>query len=235
MSAKAPGASQPSASPNPSTAALPAVAIPSTSSVPSHRAGSCSRTRETNEAMRIAPNMFWLSEQLLPSVPIPTLTPASRISRAAAMPDPRRRLLPGLWAMDAPRSAILRMSSGSSHTLWAPVKLGPRNPSASRCAVSVRPYLRMPATAWILDSARCICRPTPYSAARSRHRTMNSSEQCRGTVGASAGRTRSRSTLHSWRISRQAESVASMGARRLFPAAARKGSGSASSRPGIAW
>ena len=52
--------------------------------------------------MRIASNTFWLSDDRQPSVPMPSVMPRSRILRAAAMPEPSFRLLPGLCATDAP-------------------------------------------------------------------------------------------------------------------------------------
>ena len=116
--------------------------------------------RETNAAMRMASNMFWLSDEAEPSVPMPTLTLWSSMARAGATPDPSRKLLPGLCATDAPLSARSAMSSSSSQTLWAPVNRGPIRSRSSRCIANVLPYLLMPVSAWIFDSARCICTPT---------------------------------------------------------------------------
>ena len=114
------------------------VAVPSdsTSQLPSHVSGSGETIRETWAAVRIASNMFWLSEHDEPSVPMPTPSPRSTIRRAGAMPAPSRRLLPGLCATDAPRSRMISMSSSSSHIQWAPVKWGPRRPSPSRWRTS---------------------------------------------------------------------------------------------------
>ena len=45
------------------------------SAVEIHSAGGTPRTRETKAAARIASNMFWLSDDAEPSVPMPTVTP----------------------------------------------------------------------------------------------------------------------------------------------------------------
>src|SRR4051812_8864037 len=57
---------------------------------------------ETIEASRMDSYMFRLSEQLAPSVPMPTFTLRSSIPRTSARPLPRRMLLPGLCAIDEP-------------------------------------------------------------------------------------------------------------------------------------
>ena len=123
----------------PRTAAPPRVPRRSTSQVPSQSSGSGAARRETKAAMRSASNMFWLSAEADPSVPMPTASPQSSIRRAGAMPEPRRRLLPGLWATEAPRSRISFTSSSSSQMQWAPVKLGASRPRVSRWRASVVP------------------------------------------------------------------------------------------------
>ena len=50
----------------------------------------------------MASNMFWLSEQLAPSVPMPTFTRRSSMAFMSPKPLPSRMLLPGLWATEAP-------------------------------------------------------------------------------------------------------------------------------------
>ena len=59
------------------------------------------RMREENAASRMASNMFRLSEEIQPSVPIPNGTPRLRIRRVAASPEPSLKLLPGLCATEA--------------------------------------------------------------------------------------------------------------------------------------
>jgi len=59
----------------------------------------------------MASNTFWLSEQLAPSVPMPTLTRRSSIAFMSPKPLPSRMLLPGLCATDAPWSPRRFMSS----------------------------------------------------------------------------------------------------------------------------
>ena len=58
MSAQAPTAMRPRRSPNPSTEALPLVAIAKAVSVSIHCATSAERMRDAKEASRIASNMF---------------------------------------------------------------------------------------------------------------------------------------------------------------------------------
>src|SRR3984893_4330038 len=58
---------------------------------------------------------------------MPRLTRRSSIARASARPDPRRMLLPGLCATEAPWSPSRAMSSLSSQTPCATEKCGPRH------------------------------------------------------------------------------------------------------------
>src|SRR5262249_46755343 len=81
----------------PSAHALPSVAARSTSPVVSQRSVSGPCTFDTIEARRIASYMLRLSEQLAPSVPMPTLTLRLSMPRTSASPLPSRMLLPGLW------------------------------------------------------------------------------------------------------------------------------------------
>src|SRR5215472_13947659 len=94
-------------------------------------AGGRSWTRETKAASRIASNMFWLSDEAEPSVPIPTVTPWRLYSRTAAMPDPSRRLAAPLCDTWAP----LRLSKSISVSLiqmaCAAENQGPTSPHAS--------------------------------------------------------------------------------------------------------
>ena len=84
----------------------------------------------------MASYMFWLSEQLAPSVPMPTLMSARSMARMSASPLPSRMLEPGLCATEAPRSPSRFMSSPSSHTPWATVKRSLTRPSSSMWAAS---------------------------------------------------------------------------------------------------
>ena len=233
MSALQPGARRPSLS-KPSARALPAVPASSTSLVVIQRSQSGPRTLEASEAMRIASYMFRLSEELAPSVPMPTLMPNSSMRRMSAMPLPSRMLLPGLCATDAPRPARRFMSSSSSHTPCAAVKPGPTSPSASMCAASDSPYFFSAETACTLDSDRCVCNPVPYSRARMPQPFRKSSLQWSGTVGATAGRITSRSNFQPCSALRMFSRLVRYGARRRRSTSFCSGGGSASMRPGIA-
>ena len=178
--------------------------------------------------------MFWLSEQLEPSVPMPTLMPHSSMRRMSARPLPRRMLLPGLCATDAPFAPSNCMSASSSQTPWATVKSGPTRPSASMCAVSVPPYVRRPAITCTFDSDTCECSGRPCSRARSRQPIRNSSLQWCGMVGAIARRTRSRSMRQPRTMASIACRVACAGARRRRSTSFCKAAGSDASSPGIA-
>src|SRR6266545_3594735 len=134
--------------------------------------------------MRRASKRFWLSAQTEPSVPSPTATPRSSISRTGAMPAPSRRLLPGLWATAAPASASMRRSSSVSQMECAPTKPGPRTPWSARRATMLLPQRRWLSTVCTLDSARCVWMPTPYSRASPAHPSRNSSVAWFGMVGA---------------------------------------------------
>src|SRR5579871_3143102 len=93
ISALYPGASRPIRPAKPSARAPPSVAARATSRVVSHRRQSGPRTFEAKEASRIASYMFWLSEQLAPSVPMPRLTRRSRIGNTAAEPHIAARIM----------------------------------------------------------------------------------------------------------------------------------------------
>ena len=118
----------------PSARAPPMVAASNASAALSHSRGSGPCTREPNAAMRIASNMLRLSDDRQPSVPIPNVTPRSRILRVAASPEPSLRLLPGLCATEAPASASRPMSSSSSQIACAAVKFGAEQPELVQMA-----------------------------------------------------------------------------------------------------
>ena len=160
-------------------------------SASSQRAVSCGkRIVLMTEAMRRASKRFWLSAQTEPSVPRPTATPRSSISRTGAIPQPSRRLLPGLWATAAPASASMRRSSSVSQIECAPTKPGPSMPWSARRATMDLPQRRWLSTACTLDSARWVWMPTPYSRASAAQPSRNSSVAWFGIVGATPMRTR---------------------------------------------
>src|SRR5262249_23102848 len=78
-------------SPMPRTRADPSVAMVKASAVETQSAGGRPRTREAKAAARIASNMFWLSDEAEPSVPMPTVTPCRMYSRTRrdARPEPQ--------------------------------------------------------------------------------------------------------------------------------------------------
>ncbi len=230
-----PGAIWPITRSMPSARALPIVAASNTSSADSQRAVSTDWTCETMLAMRIASNMLRLSDEVVPSVPMPTLMPASRMRRTAARPEPSCRLEPGLCATDTPLAASRFMSSSSSHTACAAVKFGPKKPILSRWPTRVRPSYHAPATtAWTLLSPTWVCTPSPRSRAMSRQPSRNASVQWCGIVGAIAGRMTSRSWPQRSKIWAHAARLASAGAAVMAPTRARNSSGMASIRPGMA-
>jgi len=190
----------------------------------------------TTEAMRSASNRFWLSAHTEPSVPSPTATPRSSSSRTGAMPQPSRRLLPGLCATAPPASASIFMSSSDSHTPCAPTKPGPSRPCAASRPTIVVPQRRRLSMTCTLDSARCVCTPTPYSRARRAQPSRNSSVAWLGMVGATATRTRPSAAPLKRRMARSISSSSPLvGAGRIDSTLARRSAGSRSTSPGTVW
>ena len=109
----------------------------------SQSAGSGDWILLTWQARRMASNMLRPSEQVLPSVPIPTFSPASSIARVRATPTPSRRLL----VMGDRRAALREPLDVLVVEPHREAVNRPTIPSSSRCAASVLPYLRRPTTA----------------------------------------------------------------------------------------
>src|SRR5258708_6295665 len=132
--------------------------------------------------------MFCPSEVLLAAVPTPTAMLLFSILRTGAPPDPSRRLLEGLCATRTPDWPSLMMSSSSRQIACAALRRSDRKPRVSRCPTRLLPYRVHPSAAWARDSARWVCSGTSCSLASCAQRIRNSSEQCSGMVGPSAGR-----------------------------------------------
>ena len=95
----------------------------------------------------------------MPSVPTPTRTPASSMSRVRQIPEDRRRLEPGLLATTAPESATIAMSSSVGHTKWARLTSGPRMPRSASRRTAVVPWCAMLKAISERVSRQCVVRP----------------------------------------------------------------------------
>jgi hypothetical protein len=134
-SAANPGARHPMSS-RPSARAPPSVAISSASRADSAAASPPSRA--SRSACRASASIWLPSFDALPSTPRPTVTPASRIRRMGAIPDPSRMFEHGQCATAVPVRANSAIPGASSLTQCACQTSAPVQPSASAYSAGVR-------------------------------------------------------------------------------------------------
>ena len=154
--------------------------------------------------------MFWLSQQAAPSVPMPTLSFLSSMVLTAAMPLPSSMLLPGLCATEAPWSArrcdvVVVEPHAVGGDEIRPEQAEVLQMRGRRLAVFLEAddHLGL-GLLHVRVQARRRSRARVWRSSR-----MNSSLQWCGMVGATAGRTSSRSKLQSASTRRMAVRLAS--------------------------
>ena len=132
-----------------------------------------------------------LPESLLadPSTPSPTGTPASRIARSGAIPDPSRQLDEGQCAIPVRVRANSAISLASSSTQCACQTWSPTQPSDSAYTPGRQPKASSDQAMSSAFSARWVCSLTPLSAASAAASRISSRETENGEQGAIPTRT----------------------------------------------
>ena len=184
-SARLPGSSAPRSS-RPSTAAPPRVAISSASRA--LIASAPRATRCNSMAWRASPIRSPASLEAEPSTPSPTFTPASRIARTGAMPEPSRQLEHGQCATPVPERANRSISPASSFTQCACHTSGPVQPSPSAKSPGRCPNRSSEKAMSSSFSARWVCIITPLSRASSAESRISSGLTENGEHGATPTR-----------------------------------------------